>query len=191
MKPVWLKVFCVLSLALLPGCGYTLNHRLLPVFTDPRGIFVTVFDNQTEETGAERVFTNALIREIESRGQIKTTSREAGGLELKGVITGISYPPTVFSNTGFKGLQGYRRVPLELGLTVYLRLTLVDPKDGRTLWTSSYSGFRRVEAPIQRTYSEEAPSTIGINTQSLIESKYVEVARDIMRDVYDDMVVLF
>ena len=176
---------------LVPGCGYTLNHRLKAPFTGEKGIFVPVFSNNTEETGAERVFTNALIREVESRGDIVVSTRESGAMELKGTITGISYGPTAFSETGFKGLQYYRRLPVELGLTVSLFLALVDPKTGAMVWSGSFSGFRRVAAPLNRTYSFEAPSSVGLLTQSLIAATYANVARDIMRDVYDEMVELF
>src|SRR5258708_4863845 len=55
----------------LSSCGYTLNHRLKEVFREDRSLFVPVFDNLTDETGVELVFTNALLREIKSRGQPK------------------------------------------------------------------------------------------------------------------------
>lgn len=184
-------LFAAALALVLPGCGYTLSHRLKDVFRDTRGVFVPVFDNTTEETGAERVFTNALIREIASRGEIKIASREEGALELRGTVASISYGATVLSDLGFKGLQSYRRLPLELGLTVNISLRLTDPANGRVLWSSSFSGFRRVEAPLGRTYDFEAPSSVGLQTQSLAESRYADVARDIMRDVYDEMVELF
>ena len=46
-------------------------------------------------------------------------------------------------------------------------------------------------APVNRTYNYEAPSSIGLLTQSLIDSSYSDIARDIMRDVYDEMVEVF
>lgn len=176
---------------LLTQCGYTLSHRLKSEFRNPRGIFIPVFDNRTDEVGAETVFTNALIREITSRRQILLSSRAKGALELHGVITNIRVEPTTLTDAGFKGLQGYQRLPSELGVRVDLELTLSDPKNGKVHWRRNFSGYRRVNAPTDRTYDYQSPSSVGLATQSVYESEYPEIARQIVRDVYDEMVEVF
>jgi len=169
-----------------------LSHRLRGEFQSNRGIYVPVFDNLTEETGAERIFTSALIKELESHGNVVMDHKGNDGLELRGVVTGISYSPSVLSDFGYKGLQIYRRIPVELGLNVAVSLSLVDTRhDNKVLWSGGFAGFRRVEAPVNRTYDFEAPSSLGLFTLSLIEARYQDVARDIMRDVYDAMVEFF
>jgi len=180
---VWAAVVFVVV-----GCGYSVHQTLRTPFTETRGVFIPVFTNLTEETGAEVVFTNALIRELSSRGSVVLSSREAGALELRGHIVDISYGATVLTPTGFQGLQSYRRTPTELGLTVAIALELVEPGTQRVLWSGRFSGFQRVEAPIQRTHNYEAPSSVGVQTLSLIQSRYADVARNVMRDVYDDIV---
>jgi len=191
-KITWLALsFSVLAITALGGCGYTLSHRLKGEFQSSRGLFVPVFDNLTEETGAERIFTNALIRELESHGNLVMDHKGVDGMELKGTVVGISYAPSVLSNFDHKGLQSYRRLPVELGLNVVLSLSLVDTRTNKVLWSNTFSGFRRVEAPVNRTYDFEAPSSLGLTTLSLVESRYQDVARDIMRDVYDAMVEFF
>ncbi len=175
----------------LSGCGYTLSHRLRGEFQSKRGLFVPVFHNYTEETGAERIFTSALVKELESHGNIVMDHKGEDGLELRGAVTGISYAPSVLSDFGYKGLQVYRRLPVELGLNVSVALTLVDTRTGKVLWSGSFAGFRRVETPTNRTYDFEAPSSLGLFTLSLVETRYQDVARDIMRDVYDAMVEFF
>ena len=47
--------------------------------------------------------------------------------------------------------------------------------------------FQRVAAPVDRTFNFQAPSAVGPITQSLIDSSYNDIARNIMRDVYDEM----
>ena len=188
---IWLWLNLGLGTAFLGGCGYTLSHRLRPEFQGSRGFFVPMFLNETEETGAERIFTNALIRELESHGNLTMNHEGNDALELRGQVTGISYAPSAVSDFGFGGLQSYRRIPVELGLTVSISLTLVDPKTNKVIWSGGFSGFRRVETPLNRTYDFEAPSSLGPFTQSLVEARYHDVARDIMRDVYDDMVEFF
>ncbi len=174
----------------LSGCGYTLSHRLKDTFNDKRGVFVPVFENTTEEVGVERVFTNALIRELQSRGEVVMSSRSKGGLELLGKLDVINVAPTAWSDVGFKGLPGFRRAPSELGVDIGMSLVLIDPEKGE-IWRRRFSGRRRVEAPLDRTYNFQAPSAVGPITQSIVESKYADIARDIMRDVYDEMVELF
>lgn len=189
MPYVWVGIF--FWVVGIGGCGYTLSHRLKDTFHDKRGIFVPVFDNYTEEIGAERVFTNALIRELQSRGEIVISSRAQGALELRGEIARINVEATALTEKGFDGLADFRRIPSETGIKVEVGLRLIDPKDGRQLWASSFSGFRRVLAPVDRTRDYQAASATGPITQSIIETKFNDIARDIVRDVYDEMIELF
>ena len=172
-------------------CGYTLKHSLKDIFITQKGIFVPVFDNRTDETGIEKIFTNAMLRELKNHEEIILTNQKEGALELKGEITKIIRNPTAYTDTGFRGLQSYVRLPSEYGVEVQLKLVLWDNQKKETLWSESFSSFRRVDAPINRTYDFQAPSSIGPITDSLIESTYAMIARDVMKDVYDRMVVLF
>jgi hypothetical protein len=180
---------------LLTSCGYTLNHRLKDNFIsasgESKGIFIPVFDNKTEQTGAEIIFTNALIRELESHSEVVVSNRQAGSLILQGIVTKIDVVPTANSDLGFKGLQFYRRIPSELGIRVNISFTLVDAATNRSLWGKEISGFRRVSGLVSRTYDYQAPSAVGPITQSIIESTFPDIARLIMRDMYDEMVLLF
>lgn len=170
-----------------PACGYRLKVPANPLFVRSNGIFVPVFTNESDEVGAERVFTDALIREIQQRSDIVLADRETGSAELRGKIQAIDYSSTSSSALGFKGLQSYRRVPTEMGVRVTLVLSLFETGTDRKLWEKSFFGFRRVNAPLNRTSNYQAPSHVGPYTQSLIESLYYDIARDIMRDVYDEM----
>lgn len=187
---LWSRI-ALLSLCWFSACGYTLKPRLKDAFATARGVFVPVFTNDTDEVGAERVFTNALIRELQSRGEVVVTERSAGGLELVGTLTKVEFLPVAYSDRGFKGLENFRRLPSEYGVTVELSLVLREPQDKKVLWQGGFTGFRRVQPPMNRTYDFEASSAVGALTQSVIEAQYVDVARDIMRDVYDEMVDIF
>jgi hypothetical protein len=186
------RMFCAgLLLSILSGCGYTLNHRVRPVFADKRGIFVPVFSNMTGEAGVERVFTNALIRELRTQKQTILSYREKGGLELLGEIISITHETNAFTEYGFGGLRSYRRIPSEYGVRVHVRLVLSDPKTKNVLWQSGFTGYRRVNVDISRTYDYLSPSATADSTLALINTTYGDIARDIMRDVYDEMVELF
>lgn len=186
------RALALVTLLGLSGCGYTLNHRLTETFAKHKdGVFVPVFTNRTDEVGAEKVFTNALIRELQSRGEVTIVGRESARAVLEGTLTSISYPPTAFTDQGFHGLQGYRRLPSEYGVTVEMFLRLVDAKTKAVLWQNGFRSFQRLSAPVARTYSFEAASSVGLLTQSIIDGSYQDIARNIMRDVYDEMVEIF
>ncbi len=175
----------------LGGCGYSLTHRLKDGFTNPEGLYVPVFSNATNEIGAERVFTDAFIREMQSRGQMIITSRRPGAFEVRGEVSRIAYNPTNLTPAGgFNGLRPYRRLPTEIMVEATVSLQLVNPKDGKVLWSGAFSNFRRVPGALSRTYDYQAPSSLPILQQSLVESQYPGIARDIMRDAYDAMLEL-
>ncbi len=188
--PIWWgNLFLLL---IVPGCGYTLNHRLTDAFErSKQGIFVPVFTNVTEEVGAERVFTNALIRELQSRGEVTLIGRDQALAVLEGTVTSITYGPTAYTDQDFRGLQSYRRLPSEYGVTVELALRLIDAKGKNLLWSNSFRSFQRLAAPVSRTYSYEGASATGLIAQSIIDGSYESIARNIMRDVYDEMVEIF
>lgn len=173
------------------GCGYQLRVPVNDVFLHPKGISVVTFDNRSEEVGAERVFTNALIREIQNRREIVLVSPEESGAIIHGTIASIAIGPTASTGLGFKGLQPYKRIPTEIGVKVTLNLVLEEVGTKRTLWSKSFTGFRRVNAPINRTSDYQSPSSLGLTTQSLWESLYTDVAQVIMQDVYDEMMENF
>lgn len=174
-------------LACLPGCGYSLQGRVKPTFRPARGIFVPVFRNRTEELGAELIFTNALIRELQSRGEVVVTDRRPGALEFRGAVTDIVYGPTTNTDAGFKGLRPYRQLPTEIKVDAWVAVELIDPKTGALLWSGGYSSFRRVPMPLDRTFNFQAPSAVGPITQTFVKGQFPAIARDIARDIYDSM----
>ena len=192
----WLAAALLFALS---GCGYSLNHRLKEGFQNAGGVYVPVFTNRTPEIGAERVFTDAFIREMQSRGQMLITSRKPGAYELRGTVSSIQYSPTNLTPTtntpvmtgAENGLMPYRRLPTEVMVEATVQLELVDPKDGRVMWSGNFSNYRRVAGVLSRTFDYQAPSSLAILQQSLIEAQYSGIARDIMRDAYDAMVELF
>lgn len=181
------SLLILFTLLLFGGCGYSIQSNLRPEFSQNGGIVVPVFKNETDETGVERIFTNALIREMKSRGGTVLSDRAHSGTEFRGTITSISYVPTGTSDAGFKGLQSYRQLPSEISIQAEVRVDLVDLTTKKSLFSGKFSGFRRLPMPLDRTYDYEAPSAIGLITTSMIESQYPGIARDIMRDIYDAM----
>lgn len=185
---LWFLSTLALSVALgLAGCGYSLQGRVKPTFRPAKGIFVTVFTNQTDEQGAEVVFTNALIRELESRGQVVLTQRQPGAYEFQGAVNSINYYPSISTPVGAKGLRPYRRLPSEIVVEASVWVALVNPETKAIAWSGTFGSFRRVPMPLDRTYNYQAPSSIGLITQGFIQTQYPQIARDVSRDIYDAM----
>jgi hypothetical protein len=185
--------FCALAFVILmvSGCGYTLNHRLKDQFTNHKGFFIPVFDNTTNEAGAEIVFTNALIYEMKSHGEEVLSEKQSGGILVHGVVESVSYKTEALGAPGFQGLHQHVRIPDQISVTVQVRLRMTDMQTQKEIWSNGYTRNRWTAAPSNRTYDVDAPSSLGLFTQSLIEATYVDVARDMMRDVYDSMVDFF
>ncbi len=182
--------FCLLYLfipAFLNHCGYHLTPKLKKDFGSQRGIFVPVFENNTDETGAERVFTDAVIHELQSRHLVILSSRKKGALELKGSIQSITYFATALTVPGYLGLQSYRRVPQEIGIQVVLQMTLEDPQTKKILWQSTFPDFRRVYGNTNRTFAYQGSSQLGMIDLTLVYQTFPQIAGDIVRDLYDRM----
>lgn len=193
----WFNKILLCGLVFFTGCGYTLRTQIKDVFQNKKGIFIPVFDNKTDEVGAEQIFTNALIREMRLHEELLLINRQPGALELRGAITTLTYNPTVATSPGYSYIQGrpgladYRRIPSELGVSVTLHLSLIDTETKKVLWEKDFGGFRRVSAPTNRTSDSDAPSSVGLQTPTLAQYFYPEVAQLIARDVYDDMIDFF
>lgn len=185
-------IYTTLTIALglmLTQCGYTLNHRLKETFdAKGKGVFIPVFTNQTEEVNLGIVFTNALIRELESHGEKNVSKKENAGLEIRGVITDVTQKLEIPSTANT--LYDYSQVPDQIGVRVYMRIEIWDPVSNQKRWENRFEQYRRVSAPLNRLTDKDAPSSLGPITQSIIEASYPDIARDIMRDVYDLMVDL-
>jgi Lipopolysaccharide-assembly len=187
---LWFRTQILIFLGVSLGCGYSLSHRLKKEFDQPKGIFVPIFSNDTEELGAEFVFTNALLKELKLHQSVKVVNhREESPFELKGNVENISYQPTALyaPAVGVNKLQPYATIPDQINLVVTVKLTLQERGSKTPLWTQTVRGSRMVSAYLGRTGDKEAASGFGLYTQSLIEAKYQEVAKDLMRDAYDSM----
>ncbi|MFM8315666.1 MAG: hypothetical protein ACKOA8_15400, partial [Deltaproteobacteria bacterium] len=175
----WFKVCLYILLLVSAGCGYTVSHRVKKEFDHPQGIFVSVFSNDTEELGAEMVFTNALLREMKLHQTFHLVDdKERAGLQLEGVVESITYQPTALyaPNPAVNKLQPYVTLPDQMNLVVRVKLNLKDKNTKQVLWTQTTSGSRIVSASLTRTGDKEAASGFGLFTQSLLEGRYEDIA---------------
>jgi len=109
---------------LLPGCGYRLSGGgVLP--GNVTRVSVSMFQNQSFETGAETIFTSALIRTLVE----KTDARIVARKEADAVITSTIKSITMGALTRTSGDAVIERL-----VGAVLDLYMVN-KEGETIWS--------------------------------------------------------
>jgi Lipopolysaccharide-assembly len=119
------KAGLLLLLVPLASCGYRFTAPGGPLPQGIRAVRAPVFENATQETGAEVLFTQALREQLSRAG---TLGGDAAEPLVRGVITSVAGGPLV-STPG--RLPNYR-------LTAGARLTLVS--QGKVLVTTDIAG---------------------------------------------------
>ncbi len=177
------------------GCGYTFNHRLSDKFNHPKGIYIPIFYNASDEVGAEMAFTNALIRKLLSHGEHVVYNESESGLILKGTIQQIvsrrENDQAIPAINAEKTTYSYNHIPDKIAVNASIRLSLVETETKKEIWSQEYPGFERVSAPLSRLADKDSPSSFGLITQSKIESSYSDLARRFASAAYDGMVEIY
>jgi outer membrane lipopolysaccharide assembly protein LptE/RlpB len=137
-------VLCApLLLALsISGCGYhTLNSSVhLP--GNVRTLAIPAFKNNTQSYHTQAVFTQAVIREFNSRSSLRIISGEDSDADatLRGTILTFQINPLTYDNT-----TGQTSTYL---VTIKTKLELVD-RQGKVIWENPSYLFRQQYEQIQ------------------------------------------
>lgn len=135
-------VLCALAVCSLSGCGYhTLNsaaHLPNAVHT----LAIPSFKNNTQSYHTQAVFTQAIIREFNSRSSLRIVSGEDPDADatLRGTILTFQIVPLTYDNT-----TGQTSSYL---VTITAKLELVD-KQGKIIWQNPNYLFRQQYEQIQ------------------------------------------
>jgi outer membrane lipopolysaccharide assembly protein LptE/RlpB len=129
-KILFLKISTIwivfLFLIIVSACGY----KFAGGGSFPAGIksiCVVTLENRTSETGAENIFTNALIYEITRDNKVVLTSKDKADALLSGIIKSMNIK--TISRTGTHS-------SLERRVTVTVDVKLTIP-DGKVLWSAN------------------------------------------------------
>lgn len=123
MKKI-LSPIALLFLVALASCGYHFEGGGY-INRDVAKVAVTFFENNTSETGASMVFTNALIEEISSKTDTRVVDESEADAVLKSRINSIVFSVLTRSTTDSV---------TERRVTATVNVTLVD-KDGKKVWS--------------------------------------------------------
>ena len=114
----------LLFTASLTSCGYTLSNSG-PLPGNVSRISVTMFENESFETGAESIFTSALIRELLQKSDAMVVDRD----KAEAVITGTVRSITVGALT-----RTVDDAVVERQVSAVIDLDMVD-LNGEVIWT--------------------------------------------------------
>ncbi len=135
--------------AMLTGCAYKLGGvgRSLP--GGYKEIEVPIFTNSTHEVGIEMAFTNSLVQEIE-RNKVAAVRKPGGAATiLKGEIREVTYKGSAPVQIGDKAplLPDGAVLATSYRVIVRAKLTMLEKKSGRVIWTSDFVGETSYVAP--------------------------------------------
>ena len=109
----------------LAGCGYGFQSRG-PVSGNVKTVHVKLFENKSFESGAETVFTSALINEVMDRSTTEVVDEEKADAVFRGTIKSVSLR-ALTRNTD--GSVKERRVSATIDLELAAR-------GGEVLWSA-------------------------------------------------------
>ncbi len=116
---------CLALMCMVCACGYRLEGSA-PVHPEIMRVAVKVLDNKSTETGADILFTNALIREIQQKSDTRVVDVETADAVLEGTIKSVTFD--VVSRSTIESVSE-RRVWVTLDLWMRSR-------DGKTIWSA-------------------------------------------------------
>lgn len=134
-------------------------------------IFVTMFENRTQEVGIESDMTNAFIQEVARSGVGTVTNKENADVVLQGVIHTVDYlgKSAVNLNNGFSLFSEYQT-------RVTIVLKAIDRQD-KELWQGQFIGEKNYKAPQMTSY--------GLRTANPIYNQ--NARRRVIVDISKDM----
>jgi outer membrane lipopolysaccharide assembly protein LptE/RlpB len=153
---------------LIAGCGYHTAGSATHIPGGVRTIAVPIFTTQTQAFHTELVFTQAVVRELNTRTRYRVLTQETGEADatLSGaVLTQTAVPLTYDSTTG-------QTSSYLLTITAKVKLTA---RDGKVLYendalsyreqyqsTQDLSGFIREDSPaVRRLANNFAQAVVG------------------------------
>ena len=126
----------------MAACGYQLEGGGY-INKDVTRVAVKVLVNNTSETGADVIFTNALIREILQKTDTKVVDEATATAVIEGTIKSVTF--AALSRTTVESV-------IERGISATMDIQMVN-KDGEVIWsavnlssTESYTTSRDIAA---------------------------------------------
>lgn len=119
------KVLIICLFPFIVACGYRFEGGGY-INKDVTRVAVNVLENKSSETGADVIFTNALIREILQKTETKVVDETTATAVLKGTIKAITFSPLSRVST---------ESVIERNVSAVIDLHMVN-KEGEVIWSA-------------------------------------------------------
>ena len=164
------------------GCAYRVGLAERQIPGGYSLIAVPIFKNLSAEPGAEVLFTNAMIREIERSSLAKVTNKSGAQVVLEGSVQGVTYAAT---ETVAKDLPPGTIQNKTYSVRINASLKLQRVSDQKVIWTGAFEG--------ESTYFAPLVSVTGLNTvnslynHSAHQKEIEKLAESMMAEAQDRM----
>ena len=203
------KAFLILCLALTTSCGYTFQNSKNPLAESEgvRKVYINPVLNDTYKAGVENVVYNALVKTLTAHRRVQVVqSPEDADAVLQGKISAAQYvaatsrPANQLNPAG--GVSSINAtVPAEyqsiyitdvysavLGCSFSLIRRNPSPGKKSTVWASSFSRSKLFQSANQLG---NLGNTAGLIDESEFDRTLADLAKSMMYDVHESMLVMF
>jgi outer membrane lipopolysaccharide assembly protein LptE/RlpB len=167
-------VFSLLSLTLLTGCGYHTTGSATHIPPGVRTLSVPIFSTRTQAYHTEMAFTQAVIRELNTRTSYRVLNADANDADatLRGTIVSQTITPLTYDANSSQSSSYLVSVTASVILAAH---------DGRVLYRNDAVTFR-----------EQYQSTQDVNTFIQEGSPAISrMSRDFAQTLVSDMLNSF
>lgn len=139
----------LLFLFLLPSCAYQWGYQSRELPNDYQSLYLPVFKNNSDLTGIEVAFTNALKYEFKLSKAAVLRGPSTSEAKLIGIVESIS----TSSEAQFKAEDDNNSLPSNTVLDTAYRLfakvdlKLIDLSTGETVWAKKFNSEKVYDAP--------------------------------------------
>lgn len=172
VRVAWLAA----GVAVAASCGYSLSGRgnFLPDYVKIIGI--PPFTNQSSLGDIDRVLTDAVQREFESRGRYKILPESTGvDALLVATITSVTLTPTAFT--------GARQASAN-SVTVTAKVEFTDTHTNKVLWSNPAVRFSE-EYQVSTSQTANDPAAFFGNDANALERLAKDFARSVVTSILE------
>ncbi|MCJ8277713.1 MAG: LptE family protein [Bdellovibrionales bacterium] len=185
-----MKLLAFLALLSLSACAYNIGYANRSLPGGHKTVFVQMFDNTSEQVGAEPVFTQALMSELQRSGFVTVTDKNSAELIISGTIltansAGTASVPT-FYKTDHANQTAYSynaSMFLEYLLTVSANVQAKRSRDDKVIWQTYLQHQKNYRG--SQIKKDGLRSSNALYNQSAKKQTMKLVAREMMAEVFD------
>lgn len=178
--------FFVLA-SICTSCAYQWGYQARELPNDYKIIYLPVFQNDSDLTGIEVVFTNALKYEFKLSRAATLKGPKASQAKLVGVVKSIE----TLSEAQFTADDDNNNLPQNTVLdTIYrlvahVDLSLIDLNSGETVWTKKFNAEKVYDAP--QLTKESVNSSNPLYNESAKRQFLSVLAKEMMREAHSQL----